>query len=74
MSSYEIRIHTDNAAFSDDSSFIEFARVLNKLADIITFNSEIPEHFILADLNGNNCGFIRRIRSYSEMLENEKEK
>ena len=54
MSTVEISIETNNAAFEDEGMATEIGRILRELADRI--ESEGIDHLILRDINGNRVG------------------
>ncbi len=53
MTTFQIHISTDNAAFEDDS---EIPRILRKIADDIDNGRDISMFQTILDANGNNVG------------------
>lgn len=60
---FTLRIATDNAAFTDNGTGMEVARILRKLADDIDYDGTMayeiasgPASGNLYDLNGNRVG------------------
>ena len=56
MSTIDIKINTENAAFEDDNR--ETVRILKELADNINESSVVIKNAIIKDINGNNVGNI----------------
>jgi len=58
---FEMRIQCDNAAFEDNGTGLETARILRQLADQIErgYNGRMPDEYYPRDDNGNCVGVAR---------------
>lgn len=58
---FELSIECGNAAFIDNGTGIETARILRELADKIemSYNGRMPDEYYPRDENGNNVGKAR---------------
>lgn len=56
MSTFKLWIHTDNAAFDDESKQYEIARILRDIADKVESNGVNWNYKTIFDYNGNDVG------------------
>lgn len=58
-----ISFDVGNAAFDEDSGYVEYARILREVADKMENNEKPPFNrsffFVLFDINGNRVGTVR---------------
>lgn len=65
---FELSIDCGNAAFDDNGTGCETARILRELADRIerSYNGILPDDYILRDDNGNRSGMARFYKGRSQ--------